>query len=140
MAGVSYHRGCVSNIEVTWNDDVTVKQQHANRVGDVDHPWVFASGLNGVQELSLSLEDLPKTGSENSIHQYQVTVYLSQLELTPNITVEMSLQGQTKRVETHDTNRFLMEIRTCDVLTGYTEFRLNFTVGNGPGIMYFGIG
>ena len=72
---------------------MTVKQQHTSRVGDVDHPWVFA-GPQRVQELSLSLEDLPKTGSENSIHQYQVTVYLSQLELTPNMTVEMSLQGQ----------------------------------------------
>ena len=33
--------GASPNIEVTWNDDVTVKQQHTSRVGDVDHPWVL---------------------------------------------------------------------------------------------------
>ncbi|MEC7677774.1 MAG: PQQ-binding-like beta-propeller repeat protein [Planctomycetota bacterium] len=133
--------GASPNIEVTWNDDVTVKQQHTSRVGDVDHPWVFASGLNGVQELSLTLEDLPKTGSENPIHQYQVTVYLSQLERTPNMTVEMSLQGQTKRIETHDTNRF------TDGKYGRVTFSqvtlnsgLNFTVaGMAPGLCISGI-
>ena len=89
------------NIDVKWNHDVKIFRRHTSQASRTDYPWIFASGLEGVEELSLKLDQLGNINPDRA-NRYQLVVYVvNQLEGQSG-EVEMSLRGEKKRIKLKD--------------------------------------
>lgn len=59
--------GASPELNVTWNEGVTIDRKHSSRNSDPKYPWVFASGLEGVTHLDLSLQSLQDDTTKGTI-------------------------------------------------------------------------
>lgn len=85
------------DLEIQLNSGATVYRRHTRRVDDTQYPWLFASGLLGVDRLQLSFDNQVKESTGQSDLSYQVTLFVGSKDSVEDGIVELSLQGIKKQ-------------------------------------------
>ena len=87
------------DLDFTWNPDAKVLRNHSSRVKESQYSWLFASGLEGVNQLQVGFQQQEKELQTPTEPNYEVTIFIGAKDTRAEVKLEATLQDEKRSAE-----------------------------------------